>query len=205
MIDEEPEFFRKISSLEMVFQKASLEEGGDKQLEGLGINEKTVYHLIDGTKTVQDIIIQSLLGKYSTLKAIVTLAERGLIRKKRIKKVSVSKPLTYKNRGEYIFYGILPIILMLFLFGLRFLLTFYWSGEDDRVSYKKIFPQTQVQKIQTALCIYFLEKGKYPLTLSDLVNNGLLSPDDLERFTEADYGDQLREKGNHNLLNKSFN
>ncbi|MCX8011953.1 MAG: DUF4388 domain-containing protein, partial [Desulfobacterota bacterium] len=180
MIDEAPELSRRIPSAETVFQKISLEEEKIKQLEESDINKKMVYSLIDGIKTVQEISFQSLLGRYQTLKAIVTLSENQLIRKKGIKKVSSFKPLAFQNRIEYIFYGVLPIIIVLFFIGLRFLFALNLPSGDFKTAYEKVFIQNRLQKIQTALNIYFFKKGKYPFTLLDLVNEGLVSPEEIK-------------------------
>ena len=97
MIDEEPELYQKIPHFGIVFQKNPL---GEKTLSGideLTINEKTIYRLVDGIKTTQDIICQSVLGRYNTLKALHSLLEGHFIKKIAAKKAALFKTSNQKK------------------------------------------------------------------------------------------------------------
>ena len=47
--------------------------------EKLTSEQELIYNLVDGTRTVQDIIDRSLLGKFNASEILVNLSEMGLI------------------------------------------------------------------------------------------------------------------------------
>jgi hypothetical protein len=197
MIDEEPELYQKIPHLGIVFQKKPLDEKTLAGIDDLTINEKTIYRVVDGIKTTQDIVCQTLLGRYDTLKALHSLLAGGLIRKIAATKTPSLKPPIKKNYWQYVAYGIFPIIIILLLLGLRALLSPSFS--EDLTLYKKVFAKTQSQKIKNALNVYFLKSGNYPIRLEDLVSAGLISKDDLEYLGGITYGYHLQADGSYRL------
>jgi competence protein ComGC len=196
MIDEEPELYQKIPRFDIVFQKNPLDEKTLPGIDELTINEKTIYRLVDGIKTTQDIIYQSLLGRYNTLKALHSLLEGNFIKKIAAKKAPSLKAPTKKNYWQYVFYGISPLIIVLLLLGLRLL----WSPSlsEDIASCEKVFAKTQSQKIKNALNVYFLKSGDYPVSLEDLVHTGLIKKDDFT-YPGVKYDYHLQADGSYRL------
>jgi len=202
MIDEEPELFQKIPHLGIIFQKNPLDEKTLPGINGLSINEKNIYRLVDGIKTIHDIVYQSLLGRYDTLKALHRLLEGHFIKRITAKKAPSLKPAIKRNYWQYVFYGISPLILVLFLLGLRLLLS--PSLREDIVSYKKVFAKTQVQKIKNTLDVYFLKNGNYPVSLEGLVSAGLIKKEDLTYPGGVKYSYHLQADGNYHLEDASL-
>jgi competence protein ComGC len=197
MIDEEPELYQKIPHFGIVFQKNPLDEKTLAGIDELTFNEKIIYRLVDGIKTTQDIIYQSVLGRYNTLKALHSLLEGHFIKKIATKKEPYLKPPIKKNCWQYVFYGIFPILIVLLMLWLRLLLS--PSLSDDIASYKKVFAKTQFQKIKNALNVYFLKTGNYPVSLEDLVYAGLIKKDDLTYPGGVKYGYHLQADGGYRL------
>ena len=197
MIDEEPELYQKIPHFGIVFKKNPLDEKKMAVIDELTINEKTIYRLVDGIRTAQDIIYQSVLGRYNTLKALHSLLEGHFIKKIAAKKEPYLKPLIKKKYWQYVSYGIFPIIIVLLLLGLRLLLS--PSLSEDVASYKKVFAKTQSQKIKNALNVYFLKSGNYPVSLDDLVHAGLIKKDDLTYPGGVKYDYHLQADGSYRL------
>ncbi|HAX97568.1 MAG TPA: hypothetical protein DCY12_01370 [Candidatus Atribacteria bacterium] len=196
MIDEETELCQKIPHLGIVFQKNPLDEKTLVAINKLTSNEKTIYRLVDGTKTTQDIICQSLFGRYNTLKALHSLLEGHIIKKIAAQKISSLKPIK-KNHWQCVSYGIFPIIIILLLLGLRLLLS--PSLSQDIALYKKVFAKTQSQKIKNALNVYFLKTGNYPVRLEDLAHAGLIKKDDLTYPGGVKYGYHRQTDGSYCL------
>ena len=199
MLDEEPELYQKIPRFDIVFQKNPLDEKTLTGIDELTINEKTIYRLVDGIKTTQDIICQSLLGRYNTLKALHSLLEGHFIKKIAGEKAPSLKPPIKKNYWQYVSYGIFPIIIVLLLLGLRLL----WSPSlsEDIAAYEKVFAKTQSQKIKNALNVYFLKSGSYPASLDALVHAGLIKKDDLTYPGGVKYSYHLQADGSYRLEN----
>ena len=195
MIDEEPELSQKIPHLGIVFQKNPLDEKTLAGINELSIDEKNIYRLVDGFKSTQDIVCQSLLGRYNTLKALVTLLEAQFIKKIAVIKTPSLTPPRTKNYRQYFCYGAFPILIVLLLFGIRLL----WSPSlsDDILLCKKIFAKTQTQKIRNALNVYFLKCGNYPAGLEDLVKVGLINEGDF--VGGINYGYQIQADGSYRL------
>ena len=203
MIDEEPELSRRIPNYEIVLQRApSIEEGSAeiKVEEEFGDYEKTVFSLVDGSKTIQDIIYQSLLGRYNTIKSIINLLDAGYIKKISVGRVAPPKVLPRRKLGLEIFYGVLPIIIILLTVGVKWAIKTPSSSEDlNHYSIRKAIAETQLLKIKNALNVYFLEKGKFPESLEELVKAQLIGSKDLNFPPGVEYNYILQEDGSYQL------
>ena len=197
MIDEEPEISRRITHNSLVFQKTTLKAGLKQLPEELGDDEKTVFKLVDGNRTVQDIIYQSLLGRYNTNKALVNLLDERYIRKVSAPSKAMLAPAPKKNTWAYIAYGVSPLLIILLLLGLR--LIFFSSPAEEEVSYKIVLAKIQTQKISKALDVYFLKKGTYPDSLQALVKEKILPDQELHFPLGSAYHYQLQDDGSYQL------
>jgi hypothetical protein len=210
MVDEWSEIEKKIFSPFLVFKKTpgGEEKGGlsPKYLEEkLAPEQELMYNLVDGTRTVQDIIDRSLVGKFNASEILVNLLEMGLIEVVGVQTPNLIKKIRGINfRRSFVFacYGI-------FLLSLFFLLVYAKPDFLNLFLDSKIEParlevpthliyKAQLQRIKQALEIYYLEKGNYPGRLDDLVKTGLLKEKDLYYRKGASYKYELKE-GNYFL------
>lgn len=194
MVDEWSEIEKKLYSPHLVFRKASVHEPPSSDTlsaqnylrEKLTSEQELVYHLVDGNRTVQEIIDRSLLGRYNASEILVNLLDMGLIEIAGVRAPTLKEKVSLgRLRGVVPFaaYGA-AIGLVFFLFfyvepaALRFLL----DSKIETVHLKKpghFLQKTRFQRVQNALEIYGLEKGTYPNRLEELVAAKLLPEEDL--------------------------
>ena len=207
MMDEWPAIREKISSFNLVFQKTP----GKKMEEAKRIKffpeEKKIYNLVDGTKTVQEIIDQSLLGKFITSKSFMNLWDKNYIEKAGVKDFSLetkSEKRTFSWIYSLLSYGGLAVLAIILLVYLRtnlnniFPLYQIWGKGVG-------FPQDYLIKVQkeeasNALEIYRLENDRYPETLEELLRARILPEKSFHYFSPDSY--YYQRKGDDYLLEK---
>jgi len=203
MIDEEPELARRIPHHDVILQREVIDEEAMKSLnieEELGAYEQIAFDLADGKRTVQDIIAQSLLGRHNTIKSIVNLLDAGYVKKISVERVGAARKVPQKDLIREISYGALPVVIIVFLLGLRLAsLTPSSSNEGIRPSVKNAIAESQHLKIRNALNVYFLEKGEYPGSLDALVEARSINPEDLSFPSGVAYEYALQEDGTYRL------
>lgn len=204
MIDEEPDLNRRIPHHDIILQREVTDEEALESLnieEELGAYEQVVFNLIDGKRTVQGIIDQSLLGRYNTIKSIVHLLDSGYVKKISVERVEVERRAPQRNLVREIAYGaLLPVVIILCLIGLRLaIMGSSSSNESVRTSVKKAVAESQHLKIRNALNVYFLEKGEYPESLDELVQARSISPGDLVFPSGVAYAYTLQGDGSYIL------
>ena len=154
--------------------------------EKLTSEQELIYNLVDGTRTVQEIIDRSLLGKFNASEILVDLSEMGLIEMGGIRTPSLIKKVSMVNFREaltFVYYGafLVFIFLLLIYFKPNFLHHF-WDSKIERVDIEiptHLVHKTQLDRIKNALEIYYLEKGQYPSQLEELISAKLLQKSDL--------------------------
>jgi hypothetical protein len=191
ILDEWPEIEKKISSPYIVFEKVPVDEIG----EGYNIGElgekmsaeaEVVHGLVDGSRTVQEMVDRSLLGKYNVFDSLVKLEEIGLIRRVGIERPGfrdlVSRQ-TFRNLSFVLRFGALFAILFLLIIFFKPLLKDLVLNsriEKPELNLPRAYSDTLHRtKIVTALEIYRMERGKYPEDLQQLVSSGILAERDL--------------------------
>jgi hypothetical protein len=194
MVDEWSEIEKKIFSPHLVFKRTLwLEEKSVDGLppqsylkEKLNSEQELIYNLIDGARTVQEIIDRSLLGKFNACEIIVDLSEMGLIEKGGVRTPSLIKKVSMVNFREalaFVYYGafLVFIFLLLIYFKPNFLHHF-WDSKIERVDIEiptHFVHKAQLDRVKNALEIYYLEKGQYPSHLEELISAKLLKKRDL--------------------------
>jgi hypothetical protein len=191
MLDEWPQIENKISSSYIVFEKVPAEEMVDRYgMEELGekmsAEGEVVHGLVDGERTVQEIIDRSLLGNYNVFDSLVKLEETGLIRR-----VGMERPgfrgivsgKTFRNISLTLRFGVLLAILFILIISFKpFLKDVVMNSRIEKpevklpIAYSGRLHRTKIMK---ALEIYFMESGKYPEDLQQLVSSGILADRDL--------------------------
>jgi len=194
MVDEWSEIEKKIFSPHLVFKKSPVPReksaGGlasqDFVKDKLTSEQELIYNLVDGEKTVQDIIDRSLLGKYYTSEILVDLLEMGLVEAVGVATPTLVKKVSMVHLREaltFVYYGafLLALILVFAYFKPSFLRHFWDSGiEQASIDTPEVLVhKTQLKRIKNALEVYRLEKGQYPGNLNELVSAELLTKDDL--------------------------
>ncbi len=194
MVDEWSEIEKKIFSPHLVFRNiARIEDqkaGGfspqSLMREKLTSEQELIYSLVDGIRTVQEIIDRSLLGKFNTSEILVNLMEMGFIEVAGIRTPSLVKKVRMINFREalaFVYYGafLLFLFLLLIYFKPNFLHLF-WDSKIERVHIEApalLIHRTQLDRIKDALEIYYLERGSYPQKLEELISARLLQKKDL--------------------------
>ena len=205
MVDEWSEIEKKIFSPYLVFKKAGEAEKGTLSpqhylKEKLTSEQELIYNLVDGTRTVQDIIDRSLLGKFNASEILMNLREMGFTEAVGLRTPSLIKKMRMINFREtfaYAYYGgfILLVFIILVYAKPGFLTLFLDSKiEPSRVEIPNHFlSQVQLQRIKNALEIYSVEKGTYPSRLEELIAAGLLLKKDLFYHPGVPYKYELRD------------
>jgi hypothetical protein len=208
MVDEWSEIEKKVYSPHQVFKKAlgTEEKPVDPSSfqsylkEKLTSEQELIYNLVDGNRTVQEIIDRSLLGKFNSSEILYALLEMGLIKvvgvhaPSLIKKVSMIK---FRKALAVGYYGAFILFFFLFLFYFKpSFLRHFWDSKIERADVEipaHFVQKTQLDRIKNALEIYYLEKGRYPSQLEELVSDQLLRRSDLFYRKGVSYQYELRD------------
>jgi hypothetical protein len=208
MVDEWSEIEKKIFSPHLIFKKIlGFEEKSGEGIspqrylkEKLTSEQELIYNLIDGTRTVQDIIDRSLLGKFNASEILVDLSEMGLIEMAGVRTPSLIKKVSVVNFREalvFVYYGaFLVFIIMLLVYFKPNFLHHFWDSKIERVDIEiptHLLHKTQLERIKNALEIYYLEKGQYPSQLEDLISAKLLHKSDLFYRKGVSYQYELKD------------
>jgi hypothetical protein len=194
MVDEWSEIEKKVFSPHLVFRNT--QGGGGESVDGLALpddlrkgltsEQGSIYNMVDGTRTVQDIIDRSLLGRFNACEILAYLFEIGLI-----EIASVQTPGLGRKVGAINFKRTFPAISAAGLLFLIFVLLIYFAPNVfhqfldsgiERVDFEiptHWVQKAQLERIKNALDIYYLEKGNYPARLEELVPAQLLRKKDL--------------------------
>jgi len=194
MVDEWSEIEKKVYSPNLVFRKVLVLK--EKTLdplssqgylkEKLTSEQELIYHLVDGTRTVQEIIDRSLLGKFNASDILGDLMEIGLIEGVRIERPSLIKKVStfrFREALTYVYFGASLAAIILFLVYFKpTVLHHLGNSRIERADIEapmNLVHKTQLKKIKNALEIYYMENGKYPDRIEELISARLLQKDDL--------------------------
>jgi hypothetical protein len=193
MVDEWSEIEKKVYSPHLVFKKAvgTEEKPVDSSFQGylkekLTSEQELIYNLVDGTRTVQDIIDRSLLGKFNASEILYALLEMGLIKVigvqapsliKRVSMINFRKALAFGYYGAFVLF-----VLLLFVYFRPTFLHHFLDSRIERVDIEiptRFVHKSQLDRIKNALEIYYLENGRYPSHLEELISAQMLRRSDL--------------------------
>jgi len=185
MMDELPDIMKSIGSMDALFKKTgravSITDEDDSGK--MSPDEETVFKLLDGHTSVQDVVDKSLLGRYTAAKTIKILLDNDYV-----ETVHYDGQQVLKNKMAHYLFGkqlltITAYAMLAFLvvglmtvsppdmastFGLfkdRFNLPITLYAHSDH---------SRTEKVKNALQIYYWENGKYPDELEDLVITNIL-------------------------------
>jgi Domain of unknown function (DUF4388) len=208
MVDEWSEIEKKIYSPHLVFRKVlGLEERSNNGLpsqsylkEKLSSEQELIYNLIDGTRTVQDIIDRSLLGKFNASEILVDLSAMGLIEMAGVRTPGLIQKVSIVNVRQILTFayysGILVFIFLVLVYFKPNFLRHFWDSRIQRSDIEApahLVHRTQLDRIKNALETYHLEKGQYPPRLEELITAKLLRKSDLFYREGASYQYELKD------------
>ncbi len=208
MVDEWSEIEKKIFSPHLVFQRTPvLEEKSADAIspqsylkEKLTSEQELIYNLVDGNRTVQEIIDRSLLGKFNASEILMDLSEMGLIETAKIRTPSLIQKVSvvhFRETFTYVYYGAFFVFIFLLLVYFKpNVLNHFWDSKIERADFEiptHWVHKTKLDRIKNALEIYYLEKGQYPSHLEELISAKLLEKSDLFYQKGVSYRYELKE------------
>jgi len=208
MVDEWSEIEKKVYSPHLVFKKAigTEEKPVDASSfqgylkEKLTSEQELIYNLVDGTRTVQGIIDRSLLGKFNASEILYTLLEMGLIKVIGVQTPSLVKKVSMINFRKALAFGyygaFLLFVFLLFVYFRSTFLHHFWDSRIERVDIEiptRFVHKSQLDRIKSALEIYYLENGRYPSQLEELISVQLLRRSDLFYRKGVSYQYELKD------------
>ena len=185
MIDEWPHVKKAIESFDMVFDKVD-----GKGPEELGSDDALVFKLVDGNRTVQAIINESLLGRFGASKILALLLQHGyivLVSKKADKRESREGMTFQKAVGVVSYVALLVTVCALLLLPTGFPKNILPLFNPDSVKQSYLpnyFEHRRIMRLENALEIYYLKFGLYPESIRELENKGILQDDDVKACEE---------------------
>jgi len=187
MVDEWPMLAKRLTRFDMVLRKvnpmATLDSLMGTPLEkNRSFQMEVIYDLVDGQRSVKEIIDLSFVEEFETCKNLILLMDAGLVEspagsvKKEPggeKKSQVAKHLA--DAGAYFLVGILALLLFFQFTEARssnFPFTYgEWQGwRVLQDSARKVYEI----KVRNAREVFSLEENRFPQDPSELVNRGLL-------------------------------
>jgi hypothetical protein len=208
MVDEWSEIEKKIYSPHLVFRKVlGVEERSNSELpsqsylkEKLSSEQELICNLVDGTRTVQDIIDRSLLGKFNTSEILVDLSTLGLIEMAGVRTPGLIQKVSIVNIRQVLTFayysGVLVFIFLVLVYFKPNFLHHFWDSRIQRADIDApmhLVHRTQLDRIKNALETYYLEKGQYPPRLEELITAKLLQKSDLFYREGASYQYELKD------------
>ncbi len=200
MLDEWPRIEKKIPSIEIVLKKtenvnkleASKEEGvdifsgpeGGKHGETGGLSKEaaSVVKLVDGKKSVYEILEYSSFGEFDTLKALVDLIDKGFVTRTGAKPeimfeeqapVALAKKAPARlDKLPYVFIVAAVVLIFLQVTGTRRITS---ARENGLEALKNAFAIEGIETFYDNALLYYYEFEGYPKSGTDLVQHDYIS------------------------------
>ena len=153
------------------------------------IEMTTDFTTLKDKRSVQEIVEVSLLGKFATLEILASLLEGGDIQEAGIKRTGGAAPTirpVFKVLAEkppYVGYGVglgislIFLILSLVPFDFDFLMG---SPGSEISSMQGYLTEVSQERVEWGTRIFFLERGRYPENLKELVDAGIVTEKDVQ-------------------------
>jgi hypothetical protein len=208
MIDEWPIIEKKITSFDIVYEPVPGREGpaagqGDSPAkEGrpdLSPKEKVILDLVDGMRTVQEIIDVGKQGEFESCKNLYSLLSIGLIRPTE-EAVPVRPERTPRRKSIFPVSDIAAMgVAAAVLLGLLFfnpwnIFTMRYNVRQSRQQVGALIDDVKIQRLALALNVFYLEKQSYPHSLEKLVEDRLLSGEDVRNSLGRPFAYRAGEK-----------
>ena len=216
MIDEWPIVEKVVPSTQLVFQRVAtsqpvvpveredVEETGEKTLEKrikekkvgpikISHEEWAVYSLIDGSRTVAEIIDQTFLSEFDGCKAVYGLVSRGLIEpsgkrgshdKAAGSRVEIAVGAELAKHARAVGLGI--VLVAALAAGLSYqprnplnLLPIPARTLQEVEGFSKSVSLLRLRRLTEAIDTFYVTSGKFPDSMDVLVDSHLIAPGDL--------------------------
>jgi hypothetical protein len=206
IIDEWPIIEKRIGSLSTVYKPAGPAEGSPSGRAGgsapvLSAEEKTVLTLLDGRRSIQDLIESSILSEFDTCRVLYELIGRNLAERSAeagsttaaVPRAGKTKTMEAPARERV---GSGAGWLLGILAALSFA-TLAWNPLNGvslfrglhpvQIEFRRQVSRTRLERLHFAIQVFFLQNREYPQDLKYLVVRGLLRPEDLRDPWDRDY------------------
>ncbi len=195
MIDEWREIEKTIPTMNVIFEKIPqrrdflLMEGdlrSDDEEQGLTYNQKIVYDLVDGKRTVQEVIERSLMGRFDTCDILSELLRKGYIRKTRIERAPIFQRIEMRS-SQFLFHLLsVVLIFMAIFFCVRYgnnliLFPTRYATDISRIKERHL-KESAAPILYERYLTYRLVYRKPLSTLKELSSKGLISRKEAEVF-----------------------
>jgi hypothetical protein len=188
MVDEWPMIADRLPSFDMVLQKvnpmATLDVlAGTPWEKNRTFQMEVIYDLIDGQRSIKEVIELSFVEEFETCKYLIRLMEAGLIESASVsikkektagRKIQVAKHLA--DAGPYLMVGIFALLLFMTFTAARMTNFPFTNGERQAWhEFQDLLRKIHDLKVNNAREVFFLEENRYPQDPAEMANRGLLS------------------------------
>ncbi len=186
MVDEWPLLAERIPAFDIVMRKlnpaATLDVlAGTSWEKKRTFQMEVLYELVDGQRTIQEVMDLSFIGEFDTCKNLIMLMDAGLIEPlsqgvRRKKEKKLKKPTQLMDAGAYLLAAGLAFFLI-FQFTLTRWADFPFS-QDERegwMTFQEPLRKVERSKTMNAREVFFLEENRYPNHPAEMVSKGLLT------------------------------
>lgn len=183
MIDEWPLLAKKLPSFDIVFQKvdplATLEKlNGTPWEKRRSFQMEVIYELVNGVRSISEIIDLSFIGEFDTCKNLVDLWDAGLIEplpRGEIKKKRRSVITGLFQRGLIYLLIIIWVLILIYQFGRQRENHFPFSRQEEEAAelIQNHLKEIKKEKLERAKEIFFLEENRLPQDLRELTARNL--------------------------------
>jgi hypothetical protein len=193
MIDEWPIIEKKIPSFDIVFEKVPGHEAlvagkgatpAKESRPDLSSKEKSILNLVDGVRTVQEIIDVGKQGEFESCKNLHSFLSVGLIRP--TEEAVPARPGRVARRRSILpvrdiaAIGVAAAVLIgLLLFNPWNVFTLRYDVRQSRQQLGGLIDDVKIHRLDLALNVFFLEKQTYPHSLEKLAEDRLLDGEDV--------------------------
>ena len=199
MTDELPEIRKKVYSKNIVFEKmpGAVDEvkfwkiqehqeddddlffddsESDTSEKILSTSEKRIFDLVDGERSVSEIINISRIGEFETLKALSILITKQLIDvgyELQEERITTSQEISVKNVSYYLAVAVFAVILIGYFFiAYPKIKSNFTVSPSNNVLFNQTQLGTELANIETAIKIYYFIHSSYPESLQQLYAEG---------------------------------
>jgi hypothetical protein len=205
IMDEWPIIEKRIGSLSNIYRRtdameAALSGKGGKSQPVLSAEEKTVLTLLDGHRSVQDLIESSALSEFDTCRVLYEIVGRQMAERSGVGEATAPVARPGKPRGVEAppREGIAPSIgwFLGFLAAVSFITApmnplngfSLVKGQQPIVrEFRHQVSRTRLEQLHFAIQVFYLQNRGYPQDLNYLVVGGLLQPEDLRDSWDREY------------------
>jgi hypothetical protein len=160
----------------------SVETSGARSEPGQPVqsaNEGAIYRLVDGKRTVQELIDVGRIGEFETCKILYGFLSLNLIRVREEVKASVDREAVPRRRvwpwGDlWIVAAFGAALFAALLFNPWSFFSLGYRVQQGREGIAEFRDEIKLKSLHRALKVFYLEKQTYPLSLEKMEEDGLL-------------------------------